>query len=75
MEKTVSKEYHRVTDITQPKSNTVGINAMILRNYNDGRHGDWNNYCSYKFEGIGSYVKPHAPDNKKVSQFTASLKK
>lgn len=48
MEKTVSKEYHRITDITQPKSSTVSINSMIIRNYNDGRHGGWNNYCCYQ---------------------------
>lgn len=47
-EKTVSKEYHRINDITQPKSDTVKINAMIIRNYNDGRHGGWNNYCCYQ---------------------------
>jgi hypothetical protein len=59
-EKTVSKEYHRITDITQPKSNEVGINAMILRNYNDGRHGGWNNYCSYANKGTGTFVKAHS---------------
>lgn len=47
LEKTVSKEYHRVTDITQPKSNSAAVNSIILRNYNDGRHGEWNNYCCY----------------------------
>ena len=56
MEKTISKEYHRITDITQPKSNTVGINAMIIRNYNDGRHGGWNNYCCYDKKNTASYV-------------------
>lgn len=47
MDKTLSKEYHRITDITQKAGNEVGINAMILRNYNDGRHGGWNNYSCY----------------------------
>ena len=61
MEKTVSKEYHRITDITQPKSGTVGINSMIIRNYNNGRHGGWNNYCCYDGNGKGTYVEPHVP--------------
>jgi len=60
MEKTISKEYHRVTDITQPSSNTVGINSLIIRNYNDGRHGGWNNYSCYEGKGSAvSYVKKH----------------
>lgn len=66
MEKTVSKEYHRITDISQPKSNQAAINSMILRNYNDGRHGGWNNYSCYQQSNKGTYVVPHAMDNKKV---------
>lgn len=59
VEKTISKEWSRITCITEPKSNTVGINAMILRNYNDGKHGGWNNYsCNTKSKG--TYVKPFA---------------
>ena len=75
MEKTVSKEYHRITDITQPKSGTVGINAMIMRNYNDGRHGGWNNYCCYDGKGQGSYVQPHSAGDSKKSQYDAQLTK
>lgn len=74
MEKTVSKEYHRVTDITQPKTISVATNSMLLRNYNDGRHGGWNNYCCYDKKGTGSYVQPHALEDKKSKQFTESLK-
>lgn len=61
----MSKEYHRVTDITQPKSNSVAINSMILRNYNDGRHGGWNNYCCYDGKNVGSYVAPHSLEDSK----------
>ena len=68
MEKTVSKEYHRITCITNPKSGTVGINAMIIRNYNDGRHGGWNNYCSFMGKGKGTRVEPHAVKDKKLDQ-------
>jgi hypothetical protein len=67
MEKTVSKEYHRITDISQPKSGTVGINAMIIRNYNDGRHGGWNNYCCYDGDGKPSFVKPFGATDKKLA--------
>ena len=56
MEKTVSKEYHRVTDISQPKNKEAPINTLIVRNYNDGRHGGWNNYCCYDKKGPGSFV-------------------
>jgi hypothetical protein len=59
LEKTISKEYHRITDITQPKSNQCAINCVILKNYNDGRHGGWNNYCCYDKKNKGSYVQPH----------------
>ena len=68
MEKTVSKEYHRITDITQPKSSTVGINSMIIRNYNDGRHGGWNNYCCYDGQGKGTYVNSFSSSDTKGSQ-------
>jgi len=68
MEKTVSKEYHRITDITQPKSATVGINAMIIRNYNDGRHGGWNNYCCYGQDNKASHVQPFRPADSKKAQ-------
>ena len=67
MEKTISKEWSRITCLTQPKSNTVGINAMIIRNYNDGRHGGWNNYCCYDNKGKSSYVQPHLVEDKKLA--------
>ena len=51
VEKTISKEYHRVTDISAPKNNEASSNTLILRNYNDGRHGGWNNYCCYSQKG------------------------
>ena len=65
-EKTVSKEYHRVTDITQPKDNSCAMNSLILRNYNDGRNGGWNNYCCYDKKGKGDFVKKHGQDDKKA---------
>lgn len=66
MKLTVSKEYHRITDITQPKSGSVAINAAILRNYNDGKHGGWNNYNCYQAgPKIQSYVSKHPKENTK----------
>ena len=51
------KEFHRVTDITNTNSKDVAVNSLILRNYNDGRQGGWNNYCCYKGQSKGTYVK------------------
>jgi len=68
MEKTISKEYHRLTDITQPKNNNVASNSMIIRDYNDGRHGGWNNYCCYDGKGKGTYVEPYSMSDSKGSQ-------
>lgn len=60
LQKTLSKEYHRITDITQKAGGEVGVNAMILRNYNDGRHGGWNNYSCYgQAANRGDFVKKH----------------
>lgn len=42
------KEFHRVTDIQNMNNKDVATNSLILRNYNDGRQGGWNNYCCYK---------------------------
>ena len=32
-------------------------NVYLLRKYNQGRHGSWNNYCSLKGIQRGTYVK------------------
>jgi hypothetical protein len=32
------------------------INVNLLRNYNEGRHGSWNNYSSLKGSRKGTYV-------------------
>jgi len=72
MEKTISKEYHRVTDISAPKNNTSSINTLIVRNYNDGRHGGWNNYCCYDKKNQGTMVKGFAKTDVKADQFTKS---
>lgn len=66
VEKTICKEYHRVTDITQPKTNSVAANSLILRHYNDGQHGGWNNYCCYDKKNQGTWVKPHQAEDVKL---------
>lgn len=45
------------------------MNALILRNYNDGRHGGWDNYCCYDKKGQGTFVKAHAVKDNKANQF------
>ena len=76
LQKTLSKDYHRITDITQKDKagGEVGINAMILRNYNDGRHGGWNNYSCYgQAANRGDFVKKHPMDDTKAKQFKERL--
>ena len=34
------------------------MNTLILRNYNDGRNGGWDNYGCYKGQNKGHFVKP-----------------
>lgn len=55
----MGKDFHRVCSIENAQDNTLAQNTLILRNYNDGRNGGWNNYVSYKGAGVPSYVKPH----------------
>jgi len=76
LEKTVSKEYHRITDIALGKSGGNPVNAMILKNYNDGRHGGWNNYCCYNNKSLaGSFVKKHATEDVKAIQHKENMAK
>jgi len=72
MEKTISKEYHRVTDISSGKNCTSSINTLIVRNYNDGRHGGWNNYCCYDKKNQGTMVKGFTKTDEKADQFKNS---
>ena len=51
------KEFHRVAPLGSSNNNKeVATNSLLLRNYNDGRSGGWNNYCCYKGQGKGSYI-------------------
>ena len=37
IQRTIGKEFHRVTNVENAKSNAAAANTLILRNYNDGR--------------------------------------
>jgi hypothetical protein len=63
LERTLAKEFHRVTGLEDTNSKDVAVNSILLRNYNDGRHGKWNNYCTLKGQSKGSYV--HTKNTKK----------
>ena len=52
-----------MTDIANAKNSSAAVNTLILRNYNDGRQGGWNNYCCYKGQNPASYI-----DKKKTTE-------
>lgn len=57
IQRTILKEFHRVAPLGSSCNNKeVAINSLLLRNYNDGRTGGWNNYCCYKGQNKGSYI-------------------
>jgi hypothetical protein len=57
IQRTIMKEFHRVCPLGSSNNNKeVAINSLLLRNYNDGRTGGWNNYCCYQGQGKGSYI-------------------
>ena len=66
MERTIAKEFHRVTQVENTGSKDVAINAILLRNYNDGKHGAWNNYCTLKGQSKGTYVKSKNTNKKDI---------
>lgn len=61
VERQVGKDFHKVVSIENAKDNSAAVNTLITRNYNEGRHGGWDQYVSYKGKGVKSYVKPHQP--------------
>ena len=50
------KEMHRVAPLGSGNSKDVANNSLLLRNYNDGRTGGWDNYCCYKGQNKGTYI-------------------
>ena len=66
LERTLAKEFHRVTGLEDTNSKDVAVNSILLRNYNDGRHGKWNNYCTLKGQNKGTYVKSKNVKKKEI---------
>lgn len=66
LERTLAKEFHRVTGLEDTNSKDVAVNSILLRDYNDGRHGKWDNYCTLKGQSKGTYVKSKNVEKKEV---------
>jgi hypothetical protein len=62
------KELHRVAVLENANNPASAMNTLILRNYNDGRHGGWDNYCCYKGQNKGHFVKPKPMESDPVKQ-------
>jgi len=57
-ERQIGKDFHRVCNVERAKAGGISQNTLLLRHYNDGRHGGWNNYAAYSHgPGQASYVK------------------
>ena len=50
------KYSHRAVDISEVNRPKYTDHLILLRDYQDGRHGDWNNYVCLKGQNKGSYV-------------------
>ncbi len=47
MKKTIEVKSHAIGDFKDLNNMSTAINTLLLRPYNEGRHGKWNNYCCY----------------------------
>ena len=56
LQRTIAKEFHRVAGVQDQHDKKVATNSLLLRNYNDGKHGKWDNYSTLKGQCKGSYV-------------------
>jgi len=54
--RSIHKDFHWVAETTEVDKCDVAHNTLLLRNYNDGRHGKWDNYSGLKGQNKGSYV-------------------
>lgn len=70
IQRTLGKEFSRVVTLDDVNNASVARNVLILKDYNDGRHGGWNNYCCYKGQNKGHFV-----DKKKTTQPTVEERK
>jgi len=57
--KLLHRNAHHVVSIDEVNGNSKFVNSVyIMRdNYNEGRHGKWNNYAPLKGINKGTYVK------------------
>ncbi len=46
--KMLHRNLTNLVSIENAKDPSTKTNIYLMRNYNPGRHGDWNNYCSLK---------------------------
>jgi hypothetical protein len=56
IQRTMMKEMHRVAPLGEANNKDTAVNTLLLRNYNDGRTGGWDNYSCYKGQNKGTYV-------------------
>ena len=59
VERTIATKTHMIADVADVNNRSVATNTLILRDYNPGLHGDWNNYCCLKGQIPGTFVKKH----------------
>jgi hypothetical protein len=52
---------HRIADLHNAGNPMSAMNTLILRGYNDGRNGGWDNYCPLKGQNKGTFVKAFKP--------------
>ena len=68
--KLIHRNQHHLVSIDDISSESYKYNISLLRDgYNEGRQGNWNNYCCLKGTQKGSFVKNAkdsvAPNSKK----------
>jgi len=66
--KLLHRNTHHVVAIDEVNTNNkfVGSMALLRDNYNEGRHGSWNNYAPLSKTGKGTYVKTTTNQKKKL---------
>ena len=55
--KKLHRESHHLAEIHEVNKPHFVTSVILLRNYNEGRNGEWNNYCCLKGNSKESYVK------------------
>jgi len=55
--KKLHRNSHHLAEISEVNKPHFATSIMLLRNYNEGRNGGWNNYSCLKGINKGSFVK------------------